>query len=277
MFEPNCVIAVITPEATLKSPKVKARIISILRDNIRVAFKRNNLADNKVVERASRFFIYSENVKKTAFVLENVFGIHSLFLAEEKKFISLEELAKEAVQASNGIIKSTFAVRAKSFMAKTRSKEIEILLGSKILENIDGTKVNLSKPNNQLNVLLFEDKYYFWFEEIKGARGLPYSSQGKVCLMCSDKKNSLRLGYALLKSGCSICVVGEELDEINKKFYYSPEKISIEKAKQLFSDGKLLGFFSDAKTVKDANKFSKEMGVKAFAPLICVELKTPFD
>jgi hypothetical protein len=91
-------------------------------------------------------------------------------------------------------------------------------------------------------------------------------------------KNSQRLVFSLLRTGCKVSVIGSELNALSQYNNYEiPRVISLDEAKSLFKDGRILAFFSDSEDTKLAEKDSLLIGTKVFAPLICAETRTPFD
>ena len=64
-------------------------------------------------------------------------------------------------------IDETFAVRVKRFHSEIDTVATERKVGSLILENCDGIKVNLKKPNSLIRIVAFNDTVYVAIEKIK--------------------------------------------------------------------------------------------------------------
>jgi hypothetical protein len=273
MSNENCLICLAQPEISLKSGAVQSRMYSILKENIALSLKNNSVNKYSIKNKTGRIFIKTKEVKKALKVLKNCFGIYYLFPTFSKKIVSLKEAEDFALNLCKKELKGEFAIRAKSFDKKIKSKDIEISLGSKILEAIPKTKVNLSKPEKTCNILLFEDDVFVYFEGEKAVNGLPVNSQGKVALYISNKNDSEKLAKDLLENGCLPLLIGEkeELEKIDLKNYnsYVPlERISLEKAKELFEKEKVRAFFSDARSIEEKKRIDSLLEEKSFAPLL---------
>lgn len=266
MFEPNCVIAIISPEVSLKSKKVRKQIESILKQTIINNLEKNLVKYSVVSISAGRIFVFTKEVKKTIKILEKIFGIYYLFPAQEEKITGFENICNFALNISKKNIFGDFAIRCKSFLKEKNSKDFEIEIGSKILSNIKDTKVNLSKPMTQLNLIVFENKAFFYFDCFEGAKGMPVLSQGNVVLVSFSKKNSEKLALQLFKSGCNVFSIGKKI--VLKDYFLETKKISIEQAKKFYENNSVAAFFTDAKSIREKKIVEKEFGVKIFAPFL---------
>lgn len=122
--------------------------------------------------------------------LSKVFGIQSFSLAvkAEKQINEMKEvgltLVKQLYQEG-----ATFKVSTrrgdKSFELDTN--DINHAIGSYILTNLEGIKVNVKNPDINLIVDVRRDGVYMSSEIIRGAGGLPVGSSGRQCL-CSQEE-----------------------------------------------------------------------------------------
>lgn len=87
------------------------------------------------------------------------------------------------------------------------TNELNNLLGGAILENIDGIKVKMKKPDITLRVEVRIDGIYLSHETIEGAGGLPVGTAGKAMLMLSGGIDSPVAGYLAMKRGVDIEMV----------------------------------------------------------------------
>jgi tRNA(Ser,Leu) C12 N-acetylase TAN1 len=263
MLEPNCLILVISPEIFLKSSKVRAKFVSILKENISDCLKYGKI-DFKMRFRRARLFIETNELEKAAKVLENCFGIFAIIEARKKNYKNFNDLENFSQEILEGEIKEEFAVRAKSFNKKIKSRDIEVELGSFILENFS-VKVNLSKPKTQLNVLLFDEEVYFYLKENKGAKGMPVGAQGNVGVVTKNKK----LVLDLLKTGSKVILINSKILGIEKfNSFRKFKSVSMEEGKELYKKNKLEAIFCDYKNLNDVKEISKKLGVKVFAPYL---------
>ncbi|MFB7301978.1 tRNA uracil 4-sulfurtransferase ThiI [Heyndrickxia sporothermodurans] len=156
--------------------------------------------------------------------LSKVFGIQSFSLAVkvEKQIDEMKEvgltLVKQLYQEG-----ATFKVSTrrgdKSF--KLDTNDINHAIGSYILTNLEGIKVNVKNPDINLIVDVRRDGVYMSSEIIRGAGGLPVGSSGKAMLMLSGGIDSPVAGYLTMKRGVKVEAV----------HFYSPPFTS-ERAKQ---------------------------------------------
>ncbi len=267
MFKPNCVIALLAPEISIKSKRVQSKMHAVIRNNIVEYLKNNNIPYSSVTTKSGRAFIKTNEFEKTISILRYCFGINLLMSAQEENFSNAKEISEFALKLCKNKIKDGFAVRCKS-LTNIKSKEIEIELGSLILKNIPKTKVNLDNPKTQCNILIFEEKVFYYFDFVEGVEGMPLGSQGKVALFVSNKKDSTELGKSLMKFGCVPVLIKNSLPLEKYNLSKPLEVVSLEKAKQLYKKHKLIAFFSDAQTLKERQNFDKLAEAKTFAPLI---------
>lgn len=120
MFEPNCVIAIIAPEVSLKSNKVQERIHSILKKNISYILEKNNINYSSINISAGRVFIYTIEIEKIIFVLKNCFGLYYLIPAQCEKVIGFDNVCEKALKICDKNIFGEFAVRCKSFVKESQ-------------------------------------------------------------------------------------------------------------------------------------------------------------
>ena len=250
MFKTNCVLALLSPEISLKSNTVQKRFHAMLKDNIKFDIKSSGAKYLNIYYRTGRFFIDTTEPKKVIDALKNTFGLFQLIEVQKEKIILKEEILSKGLELCLDF-KGTFAIRCKSRGNDIKSLDMERELGAGVVEK-KNLKVNLTKPDNQLNVLIFADKTYFYFKGISGAKGMPVGVQGKVALFGENKD----LTFYLHKFGCRVINVDKTSSE------------SIEKAKKLYKETKVKAFFCDAKSIKERKEFDKLAGVKVFAPLI---------
>jgi hypothetical protein len=277
MFSPNCVIVVPFPEIAIKGSKVRAFMEKRLRRNIILYLKHFNAEYSGLVSLAGRIIIYSNEPNKVVGVLKDCFGIYNMYLGEEVKDSSLNNLCKMVVEVSkNSFSDGTFAVRGKSFSKEFSSKKLEEELGGALLDAFPKLRVKLKFPEKEVCCLAYNNKAFFYFAGEKCAGGMPVGTQGTTALIISkdSKPKDLSLiAENLLRSGCQVLFVGEkiplELSSLEKFNCFKPLKhSSIQEAKEYYASGDLRAFFSSARTTQIANKDSELVGVKVFASLL---------
>jgi len=276
MLKPNCVIVTNAPEISLKSTQVRRYMEKRLRANIKDSLKENIVSFEKVYLLGARFVIETSEPEKVLEVLNKCFGIHSLALAQKEKITKLGDITKVCGQVIKGkFVKGTFKIEGKSYSKEFNSKTLEEECGGAVLETMPNLKVKLKNPDNLVYIIVQKESY-FYFEKIKGARGLPIGSQGKVVIINRNKQDDLKLGWLLLKNGCMIRSISE-LDLKDWNNFVQVKIVSMEKAKYLYETKNVLAFFSSEPNPEKVKELNEELGVKVFTPLILNQAKTPFD
>jgi hypothetical protein len=273
MFSPNCVVALLAPEMAIKSSAVRVFMQQRLKKNVLLCLKNNGLKPERIVFLWGRFLIFSKTPVQVIEILKKCFGVHALYLAEERIFSSFEELENISVDVCSGRLEDgSFAVRGKSFVKDFSSKRLEEELGAALLRAFPKLKVNLGSPQKELFCVVDKNKVVLFFERVLAAQGMPVSSQGKAALLVDGyyKKDLVELGLFLLKSGCSLLLVGSKAIELKELFEWNSFQkvkfVPIEVAKEYYSHEGIRAFFSPARTVKQAEQDSVLVGVKCFAP-----------
>lgn len=277
MFLPNCVIILLNPEISLKSQEVKSRWFSILKENMVLSLKRQEIEVEKISSFCGRIIIDCKNPLMVVNGLKNCFGISSFFIAEKRKTTNMNEICVNVSDLCENNLDSTFAVRGKSFCKNFSSKDLEIALGSEVLKNFPELKVKLKEPKSEFFCLAIKGYSYFYFKEIKGIGGLPVSTQGTSVFVAN--KFAEKLGFLLLKSGINIIYCGKnDLSSLEKYNSFKViKKVEEKKISELFNAGKIMAVFSDATNEKELNGCVKRIGLKPLAPLYVDSPKTPFD
>ncbi|MGM0853529.1 MAG: tRNA uracil 4-sulfurtransferase ThiI [Bacillota bacterium] len=169
--------------------------------------------------------------------LEKIFGIQSFSpvvkVAQDIKEISRAGLALVQKSFTPGKTFKVSARRAdKKFSMDTNELNYEV--GSYILQNMDGLKVDVKKPDINLNVEVRKEGVYLSSEIYQGSTGMPVGASGKAMLMLSGGIDSPVAGYLTMKRGV----------EVEAVHFHSPPFTS-ERAKQKVIDlSKKLSAFS---------------------------------
>jgi hypothetical protein len=275
MFEPNCVVVLAAPELAIKSSPVRAYMQNRLKRNMLLCMENRKVKFSKLIYIGGRFLIYSEEIERVVDSLKNCFGIHSLYLAQEKNFKDLEEICSLAVVAcENEIMQGTFAVRGKSFVKEFSSKKLEEEIGGALLSAYPKLKVKLKSPEKEFFCIAQKEMAIIYFKSIPAAKGMPVGSQGRVALITDNykKEEILLIGKLLLKMGCGLLLVGDksiELEELEEWNCFQYLKLAgIEKSKEYYSHSGIRAFFSPANSIEEAKRDSALVGTKVFVPLL---------
>lgn len=179
-------------------------------------------------------FDYDEAVAK----LKTVFGILWICPMMQIEDNGFDDLAEQTVKYLKDVYKGkemTFKVRARRARKNypLNSMEINMDLGEKILDAIPRMKVDVHKPDIELNVEI-RNKINIYSEFIPGPGGMPVGTNGKATLLLSGGIDSPVAGYMIAKRGVIIDAV----------YFHAPPYTS-ERAKQKVIDlAKLVAVYS---------------------------------
>ena len=179
-------------------------------------------------------FDYDEAVAK----LKTVFGILWICPMMQIEDNGFDDLADQTVNYLKDAYKGkemTFKVRARRARKNypLNSMEINMDLGEKILDAIPQMKVDVHKPDIELNVEI-RNKINIYSEFIPGPGGMPVGTNGKATLLLSGGIDSPVAGYMIAKRGVIIDAV----------YFHAPPYTS-ERAKQKVIDlAKLVAVYS---------------------------------
>ena len=179
-------------------------------------------------------FDYDEAVGK----LKNLFGILCICPMMQIEDNGFDDLAEQTVKYLKDVYKGkemTFKVKARRARKNypLNSMEINMDLGEKILDAIPQMKVDVHKPDIELNVEI-RNKINIYSEFIPGPGGMPVGTNGKATLLLSGGIDSPVAGYMIAKRGVIIDAV----------YFHAPPYTS-ERAKQKVIDlAKLVAVYS---------------------------------
>lgn len=184
----------------------------------------------KIEAKRERMYVLlnGENEEEISKILKNIFGIQS-FSPALKLDRDVEKIKEAALNMVSSSYKEgdTFKVSArradKDFELDTN--EINHMIGGYLLKNLPNLKVDVKKPDINLQVEVRKEAIYLSCETISGAGGLPGGTSGKAMLMLSGGLDSPVAGYLSMKRGL-------ELEGVH---FFSPPFTS-ERAKQKVID-----------------------------------------
>lgn len=148
-----------------------------------------------------------ENGDEISEALRNIFGIQS-FSPAVKVERNLEKMKKAALELVTRIYQDgqTFKITGrradKTFELNT--DEINHEFGGHLLKNIPGLKVDVKKPDINLQIEVRPEAVYLTCETIYGAGGMPVGSSGRAMLMLSGGIDSPVAGYLAMKRGLEL-------------------------------------------------------------------------
>ena len=195
-------------ELTTKKDNRKV-FINILYNNIKKALSEYKV---NIIKTRDRMYIETtENIDEIVDILKNIFGIHSIVVATRVN-TNIEEIEATILEVVKTIDFTTFKVETnradKSF--PINSMDFSRKIGSLVLKNIEGKKVDVHNPDYLLHIEIRKDYTYIYHKEVKASGGYPVSVAGKGLLMLSGGIDSPVAGYLAMKRGIKIeCVYFE--------------------------------------------------------------------
>ena len=139
--------------------------------------------------------------------VKNVFGVHSLSVAEEVPS-TLEDIRAAAIALApkRGSFKVSTNRADKRF--PLHSMDLSAEIGGDVLENNSSLTVNLHNPDHVINIDIRENGKTFVFRDvIRGVNGMPVGTGGKAIAMLSGGIDSPVAMYMMAKRGMSLRAV----------------------------------------------------------------------
>lgn len=214
-------------ELTTKSGN-RNLFINILYNNIKKALESYNV---KIIKNRVRMFIETEdNIEEIVSILKNIFGIHSIVIANRVN-TNIEEIESKVLEIAKNIDFKTFKVETersdKSFPIP--SMEFSKRIGGLLLKNIDNIKVDVHNPDYLLKIEIREDYTYIYEKEVKASGGYPVGVAGKGLLMLSGGIDSPVAGYLAMKRGIRLECVYFESPPHTSEMAKNKVKVLVEK------------------------------------------------
>ncbi len=191
-------------------------------------------ADGRIYVDALSEFDYDGTVDN----LKTVFGVSGICPVVHVEDTGFEQLTRDVISYMDTV----YADKHKTFKVFARrarknypmqSPQMNEELGAAILEAFPDFRVDVHRPDIQLNVEVRE-KIYLYSEVIPGPGGLPLGTNGKAMLLLSGGIDSPVAGYMIAKRGVHIDAV----------YFHAPPYTS-ERAKQKVVDlAKLISRFT---------------------------------
>lgn len=171
--------------------------------------KLSSFAGIKVKKTFGRMFVElnGQPMEPVVEELREVFGVVGISPATEVES-DLDKIRAAALELVQGLEPRprTFKVIAKRAWKgfPHTSQEINHFLGSHILKNSEGIRVDVHQPELSLRVEVRREGTYLYGRDLSGPGGLPVGSSGRVMLMLSGGIDSPVAAYYVLKRGAAL-------------------------------------------------------------------------
>ncbi len=166
--------------------------------------------DVKLSKDRARMYIEFNDSELAAIknVINHIFGIHMYHIANIVD-TNIDTIKDELLAIMKKENFSTFKVEVKrsdkSFPYKTM--ELNPMLGTHLLKNIDNIKVDVHNPDILIKVEIRENNSYIYTNGYNGCGGYPAGVQNKAMLMLSGGIDSPVAGYLAMKRGIKLDAV----------------------------------------------------------------------
>ena len=190
----------------LKSRRTQQRLIRRVRANLDKALNSAGYGGQVTRLGTHRFSLAPEpdaidDVRAAAM---RVFGVGSVDIVKEAEYATMDDLARTVAEFSAERIRGrTFAARVKRRGTHTwNSVDLARAIGAELIEI--GKSVDLTNPEETVNVTVLDDKAYIVIEHERGAGGLPIGTQDRVLCLISGGFDSVVAAWMLMSRGCTV-------------------------------------------------------------------------
>ncbi len=265
-------------EIQLKTHFVRNYFTKTLAKNIRIALKENKVTVAQLQRKGGKMVLETPEPVKAIKVLQKVFGLHSVSLAERSAGKTLSGITQTCLgYVEDKLVKGdSFALRVKrngkhSFTSKQMAEQI----GKAIQKKIPGLTVNLSNPGKEAFIELDGEELFLYTETFYGTGGLPLGVEGRVGVLMEGKKFDALCAWLMMKRGCNITAVipkknaatSMHLNSLKKWNNFRPLKTS----KEIPSEGSLVLCLKELnkRTIGQINSYRKKFPeLSFFYPLL---------
>ena len=181
--------------------------VNTLYNNIKNKLKDYDVKISK--DRARMYIEFNESeLDSIKNVIDHIFGIHMYHIANIVD-TNIDIIKSELLNIMKNENFNTFKVEVKrsdkSFPYRTM--ELNPILGTHLLKNIDNIKVDVHNPDILVKVEIREKHSYIYTNGYKGCGGYPAGVQNKAMLMLSGGIDSPVAGYLAMKRGIKLDAV----------------------------------------------------------------------
>ncbi len=205
-LEEQAVVMVRYGELFLKSEPVKRHFIGLLVRNIRRSLDAAGLSFTYETPRG-RILIYGDDPDAIAAEVARVFGVVDVSVATITENTP-EDLIRAARTLGQKHLRGgmRFAVRAKRQKGSggPDSQELGRVIGSGLLDDQPGAKVDLTHPAYEVFVEARDNGGFVYDHRIPAPGGLPFGTQGNALGLLSAGIDSPVASWLMMKRGCGM-------------------------------------------------------------------------
>ncbi len=180
---------------------------SKLRENILAALRDMPTISINASRDRLHILLGEEDGQEVLSRLQSIFGIQSY-----SPVVKVEKNIENICMAAYDLVNKLYE-EGKTFKISTRradktfpyqTNDINYQVGSYVLRNIEGLKVDVKNPDINVNIEIRKEGVYLSCENFEGAKGMPAGTSGKAMLMLSGGIDSPVAGYLTMKRGVEI-------------------------------------------------------------------------
>jgi thiamine biosynthesis protein ThiI len=190
----------------LKSRRTQQRLIREVRENLDQALRTAGYVGPVTRLGTHRFGLTpaSDAIDTVRAAALRVFGVSSVDIVVEAEYATMDDLAQTVAASSAERIRGhTFAARVKRRGTHTwNSMDLARAIGAELIGI--GKAVDLTNPEESVNVTVLDDKAYIVINHERGAGGLPIGTQDRVLCLISGGFDSVVAAWMLMSRGCSV-------------------------------------------------------------------------
>lgn len=212
------------PEIMTKSDSVRKRFLKILASNIRQSLNTYKLDcaiqknwDNILVRAKCDPTLYPVFVQ----ILRQVPGIQKILKIKIVPFTQMHPLFEEVLELNRQRLENkTFCVRVKrKGKHEVRSIDIERYVGGGLRQHIPGAQVNLTTPQETVQIEIDNDQAFLIEHVFTGLGGFPIGTQDAVLSMISGGYDSAVSSWQMIRRGCKLHYVFFNLGGQEHEYY----------------------------------------------------------
>jgi len=190
----------------LKSRRTQQRLIRKARSNLDKALNSVGYAGPVTRLGTHRFSLTPEPdaIDAVRAAALRVFSVGSVDIVVEAEYTTMDDLARTVADFSADRVRGrTFAARVKRRGTHTwRSVDLARAIGTELIDI--GKSVDLTNPEELVNVTVLGDKAYIVIDHERGAGGLPVGTQDTVLCLISGGFDSVVAAWMLMSRGCTV-------------------------------------------------------------------------
>lgn len=195
------------PEIAIKSRSVRKRFTKLLENNIRILGQRFD-EGVKVLNNWDNLVLVSDKYDEDSRlalidILKSIPGIMQFIEVAETPFETIDDIYQAALELNRDVIAGkSFCVRCKRVGKHDFSSgEVERYVGGGLNQNVEGARVQLSKPEVTVKIEIKQDLAYILKETHTGVAGFPLPSQESVLSLVSGGFDSGVATYQMIRKG----------------------------------------------------------------------------